>query len=57
MTHSLDWTDEVTTVDTIARTPAALDAIALGADELEILEALAYANDNALRALSAVGVR
>jgi len=46
--------DEVTKVDIIASTPSALTAIVLGADELEVLQALADLEPRGEAALSAV---
>lgn len=46
--------EEATRIDIIARNPVALDAIALGADELEILEALSEITPRGLATLAAV---
>jgi len=46
--------EEATRIDVIARNPVALDAIALGADELEILEALSEITPRGLATLAAV---
>ena len=51
---SADSWECATQVDIIARVPAALDAIVLGADEAEILMALAELSDAGELALTAV---